>query len=279
MKGGVRVSVKLWHHPSAPDPDDGLVWELLHESSKMGRYGSVAPEEEVARRMRALWESLPFEQCPGLELPPPTAPLTLSVGDAIARRTSARKIEPRNLSREELSTLLHCGYGVTRTNEGTLYPRPFRTVPSAGALYPLEILFYSTRVNGLEPGIYHYHASRHALRLLKPGNHSQALCEAVVQGELVLGASLLFFITALFERSVFKYGDRGYRFALLEAGHVAQNLNLAATALGMGAVNIGGYFDHAVDELLGLDGLLHSTVYLLAAGRAAEAPPAAGGAG
>jgi SagB-type dehydrogenase family enzyme len=70
----------------------------------------------------------------------------------------------------------------------------------------------------------------------------------------------------MFERSTFKYGERGYRFVLLEAGHVAQNLSLTACALGMGCVNIGGFFDRKVDELLELDGLHQSTIYMAGVG-------------
>jgi SagB-type dehydrogenase family enzyme len=88
-------------------------------------------------------------------------------------------------------------------------------------------------------------------------------------------ASIVIFVTAIFERSTFKYGERGYRFVLLEAGHVAQNVSLAATGLGLGAINIGGYFDRDMDRVLGLDGVRHSTVYLVAIGRLLDGPPAA----
>ena len=74
------------------------------------------------------------------------------------------------------------------------------------------------------------------------------------------------FVTAEFARSTFKYGERGYRFVLLEAGHLAQNVNLAAAGLGLGCLDVGGYYDRQVDEWLGLDGVTHSTVYLLALG-------------
>jgi SagB-type dehydrogenase family enzyme len=87
-----------------------------------------------------------------------------------------------------------------------------------------------------------------------------------MQPELAQGASLIIFLTAIFERSTFKYGERGYRFILLEAGHVAQNLNLVANALGLGCANIGGYFDREIDDLLELDGVTHSTIYMIAIG-------------
>lgn len=88
-----------------------------------------------------------------------------------------------------------------------------------------------------------------------------------VYREPILGSSLLVFITAMFERSIFKYGDRGYRFVLLEAGHAAQNLNLVSNALGLGSLNIGGFFDREMDDFLGLDGITHSTIYMVAIGK------------
>src|SRR5204863_9224189 len=87
-----------------------------------------------------------------------------------------------------------------------------------------------------------------------------------VRVRLGLDTAAIFFLTALVERSVYKYGDRGYRFTLLEAGHVAQNINLVAAGLGLGCINIGGYLDRQIDDLLGLDGLEHSTLYLIGVG-------------
>jgi SagB-type dehydrogenase family enzyme len=168
---------------------------------------------------------------------------------------------------EFLANLLHHSYGVTRENADNGFPRPFRIVPSAGALYPLEIFFHSSKVQGLQDGIYHYHPARNCLRQLSPRNESKNIAERLIQPEIALEASVIIFITAIFERSVFKYGDRGYRFVLLEAGHVAQNMNLVGNALGLGCVNLGGFFDREIDDFLGLDGVTHSTLYLIAIGK------------
>jgi SagB-type dehydrogenase family enzyme len=90
----------------------------------------------------------------------------------------------------------------------------------------------------------------------------------MVQQDLVESAAAVIFITAIFARSTFKYGDRGYRFILLEAGHLAQNANLAAQGMGLATTNIGGYADRLVDRYLDLDGLNESTVYVLLIGEA-----------
>lgn len=102
---------------------------------------------------------------------------------------------------------------------------------------------------------------------MKPGDATQRLSEYLAQTNIAFETSAIFFITALFDCSIFKYGDRGYRFVLLEAGHVAQNINLVATALELGCGNVGGFFDRQIDDWLGLDGVTHSTLYLVGIGK------------
>jgi SagB-type dehydrogenase family enzyme len=216
--------------------------------------------------MKEMWESLPYDQYPAIELPTDYAPLELSLGEAILQRTTPRGLKPASLSLRSLATLLfHC-YGVTRDNKNTFLPRPFRTAPSAGAMYPLEIFFHSINVEDIKGGLYHYNPARNNLRLLREGDLSRELSRGLVQQNIPYDASVIFLLTALFERETFKYGDRGYRFTLMEAGHVAQNLDLVATALGLGAMNIGGFFDRDIDAALELDGVTHSTIYLVAVG-------------
>jgi SagB-type dehydrogenase family enzyme len=173
---------------------------------------------------------------------------------------------PGRLPLAHLSTLLQYGYGVTCSREGTDRPRSLRAVPSAGALYPLECFFHTSRTDGLLPGLYHYNPIQNHLRHLSERDDSDRIAEGLVQQDLASGASVLLFLTAVFERSVFKYGNRGYRFTLLEAGHVAQNINLVAQTLRLSYLNIGGYFDRHIDDFLGLDGITHSTIYVLAIG-------------
>jgi SagB-type dehydrogenase family enzyme len=250
--------------------DDDNTWELFHENSKTSRYAAIPPDDAVVARMQRLWEALPYERYPRFELPPAAAFPDLPLAEVMARRETARALVPRTIRLEQLATMLNFGYGVTRDLRQQGFPRAFRVVPSGGALYPLELYFYSSHVDGLAPGIYHYNAVLHDLRFLRPGDFSEQIERGLVEPALARGASLLVFTTAIFERSVFKYGDRGYRFVLLEAGHVAQNMNLAVTALGLGCVNMGGYFDRNIDSFLEIDGLTHSCIYMMAVGGAAN---------
>ncbi len=150
-------------------------------------------------------------------------------------------------------------------------PRSVRVVPSGGGLFPLELFYYSACIKDLQAGVYHFNAIECGLRRLQTVEKTREFSASLVQPELGLGASIIIFITAIFERSTFEYGERGYRFILLEAGHVAQNLNFVANALGLGCVNIGGYFDREIDEYLDLDGITHSTIYMLAIGGKTDA--------
>ena len=256
----------LWEEIFMPGGNEERLWELFHENSKISRYTQTPSKEEVRSRMRKFHDSIPFEGYPRVNLSHSFAPLSLPLEKAITTRTSARNFSRCELTLEQIGTLFFYAYGVTRKNTDTSFPWPFRVVPSGGALYPLEIFFHTASLKGHPSGIYHYNAAEHCLRHLQDGDDTQRISLALVQPELAQGNSLIIFLTAIFERSTFKYGERGYRFILLEAGHVAQNLNLVANALGLGCVNIGGYRDREIDEYLDLDGITHSTVYMIAIG-------------
>jgi SagB-type dehydrogenase family enzyme len=179
-----------------------------------------------------------------------------------------RRFAARPVALGELAALLHAGYGRT----GQLLAAPegigpqLRTVPSGGALYPLELYVFAWRVVGLACGRYHFDPLRRVVERVRAGDEREALLERTVYPEPVGGCAVLLAITAVFWRSRFKYGLRGYRFALMEAGHVAQNVLLAATALGLGAVPLSGFYDRPMDELLGLDGVTESMLYAVALG-------------
>jgi SagB-type dehydrogenase family enzyme len=261
---------KTWDNIRLAPEKGEYLWELFHENSKSGKYDFMPSSQAILEKMSGMLEALPFSQYPLIELPSKRAPLQLSLEDAITNRVTAQGMEPGLISLEQLAALLFYSYGVTRDNHEGIFPRPFRTVPSGGALYPLELFFHSSRISGLQPGLYHYNAAENNLRFLRSGDDSHKIGEAMAQPQIPNNASLVIFITAMFERTVFKYGDRGYRFVLLEAGHVAQNINLVATGLDLGVINLGGYRDRSIDDLLGLDGLAHSTVYMVAVGKKSQ---------
>jgi SagB-type dehydrogenase family enzyme len=261
------VKFRKWKEILLPSAEQDLL-ELFHENSKTSRYETIPPDEEVLATMQMTWQSLPFTGYPGVELPAKLPTLDLTLSEAITTRTTARELCSGEIALAEVAALLFYAYGITRENADTDFPRPFRVVPSGGALYPLELFFYSTMITNLEAGLYHYNPLDKVVRRVRAGEQPELIKSILVQQELATSASLLLFITAVFERSTFKYGDRGYRFSLLEAGHVAQNVNLVANALGLGCINLGGYFDRRADDFLDLDGVLHSTIYIVVIGHA-----------
>ena len=162
-----------------------------------------------------------------------------------------------------VATLLHAAYGVTAAVDGTT--QALRTVPSGGALYPLELYLVGHRIRGLDPALFHYDPLRHGLELLRP-LESPAGGELSPYAEPLAESAAVVAVTAMFWRSRFKYGARAYRFALMEAGHAGQNLLLAAAALGLDAVPVGGFYDREVDAFLGVDGIYEASLYLVPLG-------------
>jgi SagB-type dehydrogenase family enzyme len=242
--------------------------EAFHESSKVypataGRdsrgLALLTRSEEMRRStVRAVrrWNQVPPVRLPAAALP--DAPFSA----VVRRRSSGRAFGEEPLGLEALAALLWAGYGVSRAGGDP----PLRTVPSGGALYPLELYVLAARVESLPSGLYHYDPLRHVLEPLSLAVAAERIERLTAYPELVLPAGALLLVTALFWRSRFKYGLRGYRFALLEAGHLGQNVLLAAAALGATAVPIGGVFDRCVEELLEVDGVDESLVYALSVG-------------
>lgn len=141
----------------------------------------------------------------------------------------------------------------------------FRVYPSAGARYPLEIYLVVNRVKSLEKGLYHYNVKEHSLELLRKDNFDKFMAEITGQ-DLVAKAGVVIFISAILDRTRVKYGDRGYRFVLLDAGHLAQNVYLVSEALKLQCCSIGGFIDDELNKLLDLEGTSEKVIYLIALG-------------
>ncbi len=182
--------------------------------------------------------------------------------EIMKKRSSCRSYKLQSMPLETLATLLRGAYGISTI--GTVpdgVTAQFRNVPSAGGLFPLEIYVATQRVTGIPDGIHHYALRPHFLELVREGSLITARQSALLVDPFVRDANLVIFIAAIFARTQKKYGPRGYRYILLEAGHVAQNLCLLATEQGLGTLCIGGFVDSEINHLLGLDGLREAVVY------------------
>ena len=184
--------------------------------------------------------------------------------DVLVSRRSRRAYGDGSLDLASTASLLQAAYGETGSIPGT--PQALRSAPSGGALYPLELYLASRRVDGLEQALYHYDPLRHGLELLRPLGPAEDGGALTPYPELLADSAAFIVLTAMLWRSRFKYGPRAYRFALLEAGHVAQSFLLAAEALGLAATPVGGFYDRLTDSFVGVDGLYETTLYILPVG-------------
>ena len=213
----------------------------------------------------------PYKALPGarsIELPRVVTPAGPPIEQVIARRRSVREYADRRVTLAEVSSVLRDANGITDERDPTL---AFRAAPSSGALYPVEIYPVIFAVDGVAAGVYHYDVRGHRLALLRPGDFRDDVFRAALAQEMLLQCDLVLVLTGLWPRVQWKYVERSYRYILLEAGHVGQNVYLAATALGLGPCGIGAFFDDQVNRLLGLDEREEQSVYLLALGAASPA--------
>jgi SagB-type dehydrogenase family enzyme len=258
------MSQNRWDEERMPKAD--AVWQLYHENSKTSRFNVPLSDQALIKWQSQLAPSLVYDGHPALALPPARAAFPKTLEAALLERVTAPALARERLPLETVATLLHYAYGITRPVAQNVFPYGYRAVPSGGALYPLEIYLHAASVDGLPSGLYHYEPHDRVVRRFVDGDQTDLIAARLAYPAFGLNASFIVFITAAFERTTTKYGERGYRFALLEAGHVAQNLALCTAALDLAGATIGGYFDHLIDELLQIDGIYQSTLYLFAVG-------------
>lgn len=187
----------------------------------------------------------PAESQIEIKLPSPVLSSKTSIEDALKKRRSIRSYKNIPLTLQEVAQLLWSAQGITSKNG-------FRTVPSAGALYPLEIYLVAGNIENLSPGIYHYIPLKHRLQKLKEGDARIQLANAAMGQDPVKFGAADIVITAVFSRTTKKYGNRGTRFVLMEAGHAAQNIYLEAVSLNLGTVSIGAFDDNQIKNILNL---------------------------
>ncbi len=199
-----------------------------------------------------------FPDAPRTPLPKVDRCGDMSLHEALLRRKSLRRFIDTPISLEMLACILWASSGIQRNEMGFA----FRTAPSAGALYPVETYVYASRVAGLDKGLYHYHVRNHQLEEMIRADLGEQIAGAALGQRMCANAAAVVFYTAVFERTTWKYRQRAYRYIYLDAGHMAQNLSLSATSLGLGCCSIGSMFDNEINEILGVDGIRESIIYM-----------------
>lgn len=192
-------------------------------------------------------------------LPPVQHDGSLSVERALTERRSRRELSGEALALDDVGQLLWAAQGVTEPadrpsgwNAAWAWMGGLRTAPSAGALYPLELYLLAGAVEGLAAGLYRYIPQSHALEHVSNRDLRARLAGAALGQRTIGVAPAVFVITAIYDRTAFKYGDRAERYVHIEVGSAAQNVYLQAEALNLGTLYVGAFRDGAVTEALGL---------------------------
>lgn len=183
-----------------------------------------------------------------IKLPEPRKAGEVSLEEAIQKRRSRRDFTDQPLTLKQISQILWAAQGITDESTG------FRTAPSAGALYPLELYLVvkDEGVEGLVGGVYHYQTEDHSLQIYLEEDVQKDFAEACLSQSAVFQAPVSLVITAEYERTTGKYGEKGKRYVEIEAGHVGQNVYLQVEALGLGTCAIGAFDDGEVSKILNL---------------------------
>lgn len=177
-----------------------------------------------------------------VKLPPPILKSSVSLEQAIYKRRSVRAFSGKKLTQKQIGQLLWAAQGIT-AEKGNF---PFRAAPSAGALYPMEIFA------AIPQGVYQYVPEEHEIKKTGEGDKRKDLASAALGQRSVSGAPLIIAICSVYPRITGKYGERGIRYAHIEAGHIAQNIHLQALSLGLVSVPVGAFNDEKVSEILNL---------------------------
>jgi SagB-type dehydrogenase family enzyme len=185
-------------------------------------------------------DSIDLLEAEEILLPEPETSEGMSLESSMAKRRSVRAFSEKELEIEKISQLLWAAQGITQESTG------FRTAPSAGALYPLELFLVKS------DGVYHYRPQGHKLIKIMSQDIRIKLAEGSVFQGFIATAPISIVITGIFERTTQKYGQRGIRYVYMEAGHSCQNILLQAVSLGLGAVPVGAFDDDYLQSLLSL---------------------------
>lgn len=243
---------------------DTQVAELFHENTKLSPYENGDDPALLPETIK-----------PGVVLAryrlPPVAPGEMggSLERAIYNRVTSRRFyRGAMLPIGILSRLFafSCGCTTDFSDAGIPQLEFRRSAPSAGATYPIETYLAARRIASIPDGIYHYSNIDHSLELIRPGNFHPAIGRWTLHQPYIADTNAIFMMAGFSERIYPRYNERGYRYMLLEAGHIAQNTCLLATAYGLGILSNGGFDDAAINRLLGLNEITEIALYITAVG-------------
>lgn len=252
------------------DTDNNALWMTYHENTKLTLETAERSRDFGSSGYELFVSSRGFKQyrdVPRVALSEGTS-TEGELGKVIASRRSSREVAAP-VTLDALGSVLQQSFGptaVVRQRDRDVV-QALRAWPSAGGLYPIDIYVVAARVNGLQRGIYHYNAITAELERMPLRDAPEAvLGRGFFRQEFAVGAAVGLLMVAAFDRTIAKYGERGYRLVLLDAGHAAQNVLLTAADLDLRAVPIAGFCDDALAEDLDLDGVHEAVVHTVLIG-------------
>jgi SagB-type dehydrogenase family enzyme len=215
------------------------------------------------------WKRVYYKLYPRMKqiaLPAPSSDIKMSLTESILARKSGRTYNNMKIPLSILSDILYYSCGITsRDTQNENHSK--RAYPSGGARYPLEVYLSCGNVENAEKGLYHYNVLDHTLELLiKDEKIMDRVAGYTTFKKNISKASVIIMITAIFDRTLCKYKDRGMRFILLEAGHLCQNLSLLTASYHLVSCAYGGYSDDKINELLDIRLEEESCIYIFAFG-------------
>lgn len=229
------------------------------ENKKLGHFDfSDFPES---------WVKIHFKTYPRLDKIKLEKFKETNISNILGRRRSTRNFTDKPINLKDLSYILSTTGGINFFTKDGDYDSSKRNYPSAGARYPLEIYPLILNCEGIKRGLYHYNIKNNVLEVLLKKDLRKWLMKALGEEMWTIKSSVIFIITTVLDRTKIKYGHRGYKYSLLEAGHVAQNICLLSTELKLGSCAIGGFIDSEFDSLLDICFQKEFTLYLVAVGK------------
>lgn len=240
---------------------DGIGREFIERT----KYKYLRESDQSKNLSQPTLEQIAEENKEIIELPhPKDVQVDIKLVEAMEKRRSLRRYSDKPLTLEELSFLLWCTQGVKEKYQNVT----FRMVPSAGARHAFETYILVNNVKGLNSGLYRYLALDHKLQEVEMSAEiADKLVDACLGQVFIKNSAVTFIWVAVPYRMTWRYSERGYRYMFLDAGHVGQNLYLAAEGIDCGACVIGAYDDDAVNNLLGFDGKELFVIYMASVGK------------
>ncbi len=240
----------------------------LHSCSGYTYLRETAHDREAIKSFRrpAIAGEETFKKYPDAEkitLPRQWQLIEEKITPLLQNRRSLRRYAAKPIALHELAFMLWASQGITAIAGNY----SFRTAPSGGALYPVETYISANAVEDLAPGLYHFDVENFSLDRLSSVDSAEVVAAACLNQKFMASSAVSFLWSAVFRRCMSKYGNRGMRYLLLDAGHICQNVLLAAEAIGSGGCPIAAFFDDEVNELLGLDPANESILYAASVGK------------